>query len=688
MAKLSFDLYLDESGNFENDANGHSMISLVGGLLIPSVKITSAKLDDMIKKPIHAKEYYDHEVYPGILRQLREDGGHIIIFQNEERISVINGDFTYLNIITEGIVQLLRNLRIAYPNDAVKLNILIAQRQAVAYKKDVGISPDTGERIQQDEYFNRIDEKLYIALGRKEIRHVDWQISFGVAERDKKLMLADLICFTYRFRKTNFKGKEKEFVKSLIEPEYIYSVFENAAVGTIKKLIIDQRYQEAICQICTVTDRNMISEVLDVLISRLAELSRNEIKSHLDYASIQIGQYNFAGMFRDGIAFAENYKKYILDEIEKKAPEFADCVSFARFDADFYILTMYDHVGNVAKCQQYLEVCQRNISSINRSWEHIHYYFNYCIRELNVLMGRFEFDDVMKRAGELEKILIEARDLFGMIKTYNGTEQNVRSELLGKVYGVQAEAMINLMHLNPDLFAEAENALAKGMKEFTDAYDVTRTNQWKCLLMTEAKRPDEAVQVLLQTLEVQDTEKPFDMFVKTGFAQKPHIWEFLFWQYTNVMLLLKEKADSRAEEMGRAFILHPSYKVEIENPERKGHPWNLVLWNLGRYMRLKGNQKAYVSFYNRAVSLTRADPNNVTMMTFAISMEADHLLWLRENGAKEADTAEANFIKHLKYLKNAGTTEAMNENFMIDEILGSGQAKDEILKQIRGAYLK
>ena len=40
MARLSFDLYLDENDNFEKDANEHSMVSLVGGLLIPSSKIT------------------------------------------------------------------------------------------------------------------------------------------------------------------------------------------------------------------------------------------------------------------------------------------------------------------------------------------------------------------------------------------------------------------------------------------------------------------------------------------------------------------------------------------------------------------------------------------------------------------------------------------------------------------------
>ena len=687
MAKLSFDLYLDESGNFEKDGNGYSMVSLVGGLLIPSSKITEAKLNSLIKNPIHAKEHYEHDEYFKILHQLVSDGGHFIIFQNDERISVINGDFTYLNIISEGIVQLLRNLRVQYPSDHITLNILIAQRQAVAYKRDMGISDSA--KINQDEYFTRIDEKLYISLGRNNINHMDWNIEFGVAERDKKLMLADLICFTYRFRKgKDFSSEEQQDIQRMIESEYIYSVFENATIGYIKKLIIDQRYDEAICQICTVKDRNMISDLQNNLISRLVSLSRKELQAHMDYISIQIGQYNNSGLYVDGITFAENYKRYILDSIINMVPSLADAISFARFDTDFYILTMYDHIGNVKKCQKYLQSCRDNISSVNRSWEHIDYYFNFCIRELNVMMGRFEFDDVIEKSSELEKIFLEARDLFSMIKTYNGTEQIVRSELLGKVYSVKSEAIINILYRRPDLLENAQSALTQALEEFTNTADIARTYQWKCLLMVESRNSSEAIHSLLQAINVQNEEKPFNAFVDTAFNLRPHIWEFLFWHYTNVMILLKEEGDSRAEEMAKALFTHGSYKDEISNDERKGHPWNLVLWNIGRYMRLNGNHNSYATLYKKAVALSRFDRNNTTMMTFSISMEADCLLWLRENNKKEARTIESEFLKHIKSLKDLGQTEAMNNHFRINEILEKGIVDNSILKEIKDIYLK
>ena len=91
-----------------------------------------------------------------------------------------------------------------------------------------------------------------------------------------------------------------------------------------------------------------------------------------------IGEYTNLHRYTDGIWLAENYLQYFLNAFTLSG-HIAAVVPFWRFDTYYYILTMYDHVGNTAKCQEYLKKCQENISCVNRSWEHIDYYFGFCI---------------------------------------------------------------------------------------------------------------------------------------------------------------------------------------------------------------------------------------------------------------------------------------------------------------------
>ena len=71
-----------------------------------------------------------------------------------------------------------------------------------------------------------------------------------------------------------------------------------------------------------------------------------------------------------------------------------------------------------------------------------------------------------------------------------------------------------------------------------------------------------------------------------------------------------------------------------------------------------------------------------------IIVEADCLLWLRENNKKEAKSIEADFVKHIKILKDLGQTEAMNNHFRINEILEKGSADNSTLREIKNIYLK
>lgn len=680
MSKRLFDLFLDESGCFEDervDTSRPTEVSLVGGLLIDHGLLTDELIRELLPQRIHCCEQYKKS-YLDALQKVLEHGGRLVVFENRERLKVVNGDTTYLNIVSEGLVKLLRDLS-NENNEGVETRIVIATRKAMNASKGI---------ITASAYRQRLEEKIMMALGRNHVNGCEYKLEFQDARYYRQLDFADIICNTWLTRKRSrkFTPEEQQRISKIYEGQLIYPVFEDAMTVYLKQLMLERHYGEAIYQVCTLKKLIGFTEIRNQLIKVFLQADYFEQKTWLSQMSLLISQYNKLKFYNDGIMVAENYKRYFLEILAAQAfPE--KILSFWQFDTDYYLLTMYDHIGNAAKCQEYLTKCKQNIDCINRSWEHIDYYFGFSIRELNVLMGRYAFEEVLARSEKLIEIFTEARDLFSLIKTYNGTEQDLRSELLGKTYGVRIEAMINLLHKQPQLFDEALRLSDLALAEFDDPRDISRQYQWRCLLMATARKPDEAYQALLQALDIPDTADAPRIFIETTYSKRASDRDFLLWHYTNVMLLLKEIGDPREANLAKALIPDSRFPEDVNNENKKGHPWNLVLWNMARYARAAGNQSVYRKLYKRAMDITRENKVAVTMMTFSLSMSADRLLWCMKQ-EKDLVSAENEFSTVCREVERAGLTEEMENVFCWGEISCVKQVRAPTLKKLAAVYLK
>ena len=672
-----FELYLDESGDFNEGTPGHTVRqepSMVGGILCRPGWMKTDRLNKLFRGKIHACSGYQKR-FLDILQDAKNAGCSFVVFENTERIRIVDTNITYANIISEGLVHLFRDLAIEYP-DGVNIKVVIAQRQQ-----------------ELKEYRNRIQEKIIMALGRESIPGVTYQLEISDARTDKRLYYADIICNTWLTQKRiktdssgmkqfKFTAEEQSQIARMFESKWIYSVFEDATTKYIKQLVLEHHYGEAMQQICTLPRPSGLTAVRNKVIAAIEKADSYEQDMWFSQVSLVIGQYNRRRLYREGIRFAENYVRFFLSTFSNEG-HLGQILPFWCFDTDYYLLTMYDHLGNTAKCQEYLTTCRNNIDTVSRSWEHIDYYFSFCIRELNVMMGRFEFQEALQKAKELAGIFTEAQDLFSMIKTYGGKEQPIRSELLGKVYGIQLEAMINLLRENPGLFDEALKTSDKAIGEFTDQRDISRQYQYRCLLMTEARHPDEAYDALLKAAGVR---KMTDL-AETITAMKPGANDFLLWHYTNVMLLYKEENNPRGDSMYQQLAqnLNP---VLLDSKGTEGHPSNLFLWNLGRYARLNGDNKTYKQMYRDAMNITRRENSDVTMMTFALSMCADRLLWCREHNEEDTSSAEMDLESLCRIVSRLPLTNEMLKAFGMGRLQNPKIAKNETLKKAACAYLK
>ena len=684
------ELYLDESGDFNEGKENHSPSetpSMVGGLLCSSGWMTQERIrEDFHGQRSHACSKYKSSYLP-LLQKAKDDGCRFVVFENTEKIRVINSDFTYINIISEGLVHLFQDLQIEF-QDGVSLKVVVAQR---------------GMSIK--EYETRLKEKVIMALGRNHLDGMDYELKISDARTDRRLNYPDLICNTW-FTKdrtvmkngtatAKFDPEQRALIRDLYDTQWIYSVFHDVAFAVLNQLLTERHYGEAMFKICTLSRQRAFLKAKNKVIRGIEAADTYEQDTWFTQMSLLIGQYNRLWRYKDGIEIAENYIRYFLGSLKREG-HLKEVIPFWLFDTYYYLLTMYEHIGNTTKCQEYLRLCNDNIVGINQTWEHIDYYFGFRIRELNVLMGRFAFSDVLRRAKELEQIFLKARDWFSLIQAHDSEEKTVRSELLGKVYGVQLEAAINLLRLHPEMYGEAEALSDKAIAEFVDFRDISRQYQMRCLLLVESQHPREAYRLLLKSVGAEDGEPSVQTFLEKAFALPNGAYDFHLWHFSNVMLLLMEKQDPFGRKMFEALKKDHRFWRSLDNEEKGGHPWNLVLWNAARCFRMERDHASYMELYRRAVAISCENKDKAAMMTFAISMSAEQLLWYRRNGKwnarnatrKGVEKAEREFEEIIGKMEKAGLTEEMQAAFRLSECVSGTEISDDILAEIANAYLK
>ena len=137
MKKIRFELYIDESGSFEDAASSDfhpKEASLVGGILVDAGYLSESKVESLLPQHIHSCEQDSkgREICLAALGTVTSEGARFVIFENKERISIINGDTTYLNIISEGLVRLFSDLALEYPEQEISVDVTVALRKNVS----------------------------------------------------------------------------------------------------------------------------------------------------------------------------------------------------------------------------------------------------------------------------------------------------------------------------------------------------------------------------------------------------------------------------------------------------------------------------------------------------------------------------------------------------------------------------
>ena len=141
----NYTLLLDESGKFEEGVNS-TKPSIVAGWLIndtlppeswarqylSGVKASRSEYSGINIRNFHGKDTISPRIaafMTDVHCAVAEGGATIVSFKNEKGRVIVNSDVTYLNVLADGVIALLRTL-LRETDDDISLHIFYAQREA------------------------------------------------------------------------------------------------------------------------------------------------------------------------------------------------------------------------------------------------------------------------------------------------------------------------------------------------------------------------------------------------------------------------------------------------------------------------------------------------------------------------------------------------------------------------------
>lgn len=639
-----FELWLDESGDFKNDIqkvkNGLNP-SLIGGVLMEKGKFDRKTCEKIIPEEyFHAKEEKNPEKIYEKFQMIKEQECQFVVFSNEECISVLDNSVTYLNIMAEGIVQLVKKLNGLHEN--VTLEVLIANRTDLS-KMVVPI----------EEYKRRIEEKVILLTYQNGLDtrcfSEDWlKIDNDSARKDRRLMIADVVCNTFLTRNSRkFTEEQKEIINEIYDSEertYHFSVFESAIEKQFSEYMLEGRLGEAVCTLCQSNDGDFIQNKMKVVQKNIETMKNNHWDMQYKFISVQIEYYlKVENDFQSGINILQNLLNYFIPLLEKQEDGSCDrnWADKLRLDVYFYLLTAYTHRGDVQNQKKYKEKCEEGMKKLENTWENIDYRIRYSLREVVEVINCFDFEQSLHMCQKLVEKCKNIKEILELCCEDNDKE--VKYEELAKAWGNMVQVYGFLLRKHPEYYQSAVEVSDCAIKEFVNEEDKIRQYLYRVHLETEAGKHEEAlkylykangleegadIKELVSCLAANVKNKRFDIMAYVRLMAEGSLAE---WNYAEIMY----------EKISKTEIIN-----EVEQNNLKGHPCEIIYWKYASYMVNHNMVKGALAKYDKGVEVCFAN-NELTLELIGLAIELEKYAMLLREG-KNYKAEQKKCLKSLK----------------------------------------
>lgn len=690
MKTKNLELWLDESGDFNNQSNLRRSPSLVGGILIEKkmlnerdiIKILEA--DYVHSNEIKGSEFGEYAVR--VISQISENGGCPIIFQNEERLEIIDGSTTYLNVLSEGIIQLIQLLNAEY--NKVSLDIIIAVRLEVEEQANA-----PGKIIKEKEYIKRIEEKIILGLARKTIynSNFDWNVQLLSARKDPRLMVADVVCNSWLTKESSKFISNREKLLDLYQEKYYFSVLSNMFDVNIKQLLSENNLTEAIYSLYISDSGSNRSDILKIILKRMKILDDKGRSVQLENLTAKIGiiikiqkDYSTSKILLNRIA---NELFPLMDEYDIDEDVF-------RLNIYLYLLTIYTHEGDIQNSDRLIKVCDTTFIRFAGRWESLDYFFILKLRKIIHLINCFDFKNAEIELTSIISATKDMKDVFSIIDGLDELYGNIKSDILGKALGTRILTRCHLIRGNQDLYSCSIEDSEIAMEEFLLNSDIKRQWQYRSQIECEYGNYSGALGWLLgkNKFFIEDLDI-IDNFFNNILEIRSSSRAYDLMHYVRIMTeSFIGGEENFSEMMYDKFMKNSDLIIKMIEDENGNHPFEIIHWKLGTYHGFKGNTNASVKYYDNAIKICFLKKERWTMMGIGLGILAEKasMLYRQPNKYhKDANIVLKEFVNKYNDFIELDLPEPMMNYFLkwrenVNQLTScdNSELKDELLWKI------
>jgi tetratricopeptide (TPR) repeat protein len=624
---MRLELWLDESGDFVSDHKTFLNPSLVGGVLIEKGKITEESARQIIGKDfIHFNEESGIENLT-MLEEVRRNNGEFVIFQNKERVKIIDSDTTYLNVLAEGIIQLL--LRLSAIHGDFELDILVATRKNMV--KGYGIVP-------KEEYENRLRERIIVGLARKILTRKNrwnYHIHFDDARKSSRLMLSDGVCNTFLTKTSSkFDSHQKKRIDELYNHLYIFSFFENSVKNEMERWLAEGNISDVIFECYLESNTDFRETYLPIAIKHLSELDEYGQKIQLRFISSKVDTF---------IKIDRNYefiRPVLIDMQEELLPWLSEKgIDIPEFNLDIilYLYSLYTHEGSM-KANDQDSLFMKQLTYVKDVMTKFEYFNLYKIRRAVNQKNLMDITGSIQDSSKAITILEEMMQLLEIVdeESPRASEETQMFEMLGKAYGTRGQGYSMLIHEDSTNLEKAIYDFDHALKHFTLDVDKERQYLYKSQAYCEGAQFDQAINLLYRACKLTTETDDFCGLLATLKEDEVYRAIFKYHSYFKIMAAAKwYGADVLADQMYESLIKENITIESLQASYRFSHPMQFIFWNMATYLYSKGKEKLAVKYINTAIDICDSHYSGITMKVIQFGMYAEKLLMAHKKGNKQ-----------------------------------------------------
>lgn len=589
-----FELWLDESGDFENDEQKVKKgfnCSFVGGILVEKGAITNNDINLLLRDDFfHCCEKNDKSEQFEIFKKITGYDCRFVVFSNKECIYTVDNNLTYQNIICEGIVRLMKNLKSTYRE--IHLDIIIANRVDTTIGINYGMAV-----VPLDTYLKAIESKLIMTGLKNGIDEKMRTITTSSARKNKKLMLADIVCNSFLTRNSKcFTDEQAEFIESVYtdkERTIEYNVFENSTEEVFFSLMCQNRLGEAVTALCQCENTALVKKLMGVVKENILGRSRNDVELQFKYIALTVQYFiKITREYSRCIDFIANIDRYFLEILKSMGQKWSDDLyKKQHLDLTFYLLTLYTYRGDTVNAELCEKECDRLFDEMGSDWDGILYSATYELRKISNYMNRFEYDKAEEAA---DKLINKAQEMHGLLEIISPDEK-IQLRILAKTYGCRAQIYSEKIKTDPSYYPLAVSDSDNAIAEFDSEFDKQRQYFYRVVIEARYGEYEKALEFLYMQCDVEDE----NMNNLAAVAAKDG--SFRFYSYLLLMSYAARGKSEIADRMYKAISPLYDFNRQIDEPENNEHPYEVTVYAFARYEAIKGNRNSAIRNFDRAI---------------------------------------------------------------------------------------